>query len=203
MEKSRAMLQVGKPIQDFEFQYYDPKTDQWGRMRLYDILKEGKWVIMFWYPADFTFVCPTELADLAAFAEEFDKYNTEVISFSTDTPYVHRAWRQTEPLLKDFNFLMGSDASCRISRDLGIFSEEEEVAYRSTIIIDPEGTVRGVEVIQNNIGRSAKELVRKLAAFIYVDQHPEEVCPAEWEPGKETLKPGAELVGKVGEVWHL
>ncbi len=197
------MIQVGKPLPDFEFQYYDPKSDEWGRKRLYDILGEGKWVILFWYPADFTFVCPTELADLAAFADEFEKYNTEVISFSTDTPYVHKAWRQSEPLLKDFNFLMGSDPSCRIARDFNIFSEEDEVALRATFIVDPKGILRGLEVVQNNIGRSAKELVRKLAAFQYVDAHPNEACPAEWEPGKETLKPGADLVGRVGEVWSL
>ena len=184
------MLRPGIKFPDFEFQGYDPVSDEIKKYRLYDQLAGGYWVVLFWYPADFTFVCPTELEDLSKYAQEFEKINVRVFSFSTDSPYVHKAWRAQEPLLKNFNFVMGSDNGARIARELGIFDEEAEVALRVTFVVDPKGTLRYVEGVTNEVGRSARELIRIIKALQYVDSHPGELCPASWEEGQETLKVG-------------
>ncbi len=184
------MLRPGVRFPDITFQAYNPVEDSIEKYVLYDFLQKGKWVVLFWYPADFTFVCPTELADLAKHAQSFKDINVEVIAFSTDSPYVHKAWRQQEALLKDFNFLMGSDNGGRIARELGIFDEDAEVALRVTFVIDPKGTLRFVEGVTTEVGRSARELLRIIKALQYVDSHPGELCPASWEEGQETLKVG-------------
>ncbi len=158
---------------------------------------KGKWVILFFYPADFTFVCPTELEDLANHYEEIKKLNAEVLSVSTDTVYAHKAWHDTSDAVKKINFPMVADPTGNITRDYGVYIEGEGLALRGTFIIDPEGNLKTIEVHANGIGRSGKELIRKLQAAQFVAKYGDQVCPANWEPGKDTLKPGLDLVGKI------
>lgn len=157
----------------------------------------GKWLILFFYPADFTFVCPTELAELADNYEEFKKLGAEVISISTDTVFVHKAWHDSSPAIKKINFPMAADPTGRLCRAFGVYIEEQGLSWRGTFIIDPDGIVKACEMHDNSIGRSAVELLRKLQAAQYVREHSGEVCPASWKPGAATLKPGLDLVGKI------
>lgn len=158
---------------------------------------KGKWVILFFYPADFTFVCPTELGELANKYEEFTKQGAEILSVSTDTPFVHKAWHDASETIKKVKFPMVADPSHEISWKYDTLIEEEGVALRGSFLIDPEGILKASEIHDNSIGRSADELLRKLEAAKFVEEHGGEVCPASWEPGKETLKPGLDLVGKI------
>jgi peroxiredoxin (alkyl hydroperoxide reductase subunit C) len=161
----------------------------------------GKWLILFFYPADFTFICPTELEDMAEKYEAFQKLGAEVISVSTDTVFVHKAWHDTSDAIKKIKFPMAADPSGDFSSMFGVLIEEGDdagLALRGSIIIDPEGVIRAMEINDNSIGRNADELFRKLQAAKYVHEHGgKEVCPARWEPGDDTLKPGLDLVGKI------
>jgi len=157
----------------------------------------GRWVVLFFYPADFTFVCPTELEDMQKHYEEFQKEGAEIISVSTDTVYVHKAWHDHSPAIKTLTYPMAADANHTLSELFGVLIEEEGVALRGTFIIDPEGVIKGIEVNDNSIGRNAKETLRKLKAAKYVKEHPGNVCPASWDEGSDTLKPGLDLVGKI------
>lgn len=158
---------------------------------------KGKWVILCFYPADFTFVCPTELEDLANHYEELKKLNAEVLSISTDTVFVHKAWHDTSEAIKKIKFPMVADPTGAITRAYGVYIEDEGLALRGTFIIDPEGQLKTMEIHANGIGRSSKELLRKLQAAQFVAKYGDQVCPANWEPGKDTLKPGLDLVGKI------
>lgn len=158
---------------------------------------QGKWLILFFYPADFTFVCPTELMELAASYEEFQKENAEIISISTDTIYAHKAWRDMSGSIKKINFPMASDPTGGVCQIFGTYMEEEGISLRGTFLIDPKGILRTIEIHDNSIGRSSAELLRKLRAAIFVEAHGGEVCPASWKPGEKTLKPGMDLVGKI------
>jgi len=158
---------------------------------------KGKWVVLFFYPADFTFVCPTELGELADSYEKIKKMGAEVISVSVDTAFVHKAWHDHSPTIKKIKFPMLADPARRVCKNYWTLIEDEGVALRATYIIDPEGKVKAFEFHDNNIGRSAEELIRKLEAAIYVSKHSGEVCPMNWKPGKKTLKPGLDLVGKI------
>ena len=158
---------------------------------------KGKWVILFFYPADFTFVCPTELGELANNYEKFKELNTEIISVSTDTAFVHKAWHDTSETIKKIEYPMLADPTRKITTEYGTLIEEEGLSLRATIIIDPEGIIKAFEFHDNNIGRNINELLRKIQAAQYVENHNGEVCPMNWEPGKETLKPSIDLVGKI------
>jgi peroxiredoxin (alkyl hydroperoxide reductase subunit C) len=158
---------------------------------------KGKWVVVFFYPADFTFVCPTELGEMADKYEEFKAQGAEILSVSTDTPFVHKAWHDTSETIKKIKFPMVADPTHEISWKYGVLIEEEGVALRGSFLIDPEGILKAFEVHDNSIGRSADELFRKLEAAKFVEEHGGEVCPANWKPGSETLKPGLDLVGKI------
>ncbi len=162
-------------------------------------LKEarGKWLILFFYPADFTFVCPTELVEMAQLYEQFKAEGAEVMSVSTDTEFVHKAWHDNSPAIKQINFPMLADPAGELSRVLGVYIPEEGLSLRGTFIIDPEGKIKACEIHDNSIGRNANELLRKLQAAKFVYEHNGEVCPASWKPGASTLKPGIELVGKI------
>jgi len=157
------------------------------------------------YPADFTFVCPTELEDLAKLYPKFKEMNAEVLSFSTDTVHTHKAWHDTSPSIKQIEYPMGADPSGKISYAFGTLIEggdmplvvDEGLSLRGSFIIDPTGILRTIEIHDNSIGRSAKETLRKLQAAQFVDSHPGNVCPASWEPGDDTLEPGMDLVGKI------
>lgn len=158
---------------------------------------KGNWLVLFFYPADFTFVCPTELEEMADSYAKLQKLGAEVVSVSTDTVFVHKAWHDQSPTIKKITYPMAADPTGKLSREFGIYIENEGLALRGTFVLNPEGELAFYEVNNNNIGRSVDELLRKLEAAIYVKEHDGQVCPASWKPGKITLKPGLELVGKI------
>lgn len=158
---------------------------------------KGKWSVFFFYPADFTFVCPTELGDLADHYAQLQEMGVEVYSVSTDTHFTHKAWHDTSDTIKKINFPMIGDPTGAISRNFDVMIEEEGLALRGTFVIDPEGKIKVAEVHDLGIGRAATELVRKVQAAKYVAEHDGEVCPASWQPGEETLAPSLDLVGKI------
>jgi len=158
---------------------------------------KGKWVVLFFYPANFTFVCPTELEDLAEHYEEFKKINTEILSVSTDTVFAHKAWHDISEAIKKVKYPMVADPTAVLAETFQTYIDTEGVSLRGSFIIDPDGILKAYEVHDNSIGRSATELLRKLQAAIFVREHNGEVCPANWYPGKSTLKPGLDLVGKI------
>lgn len=158
---------------------------------------KGKWVVLFFYPADFTFVCPTELGELADNYEEFKKLNTEVISVSVDTAFVHKAWHDNSETIKKIKFPMLADPARRVTKAYWTLIEEEGVSLRATYFINPEGKIKAFEFHDNGIGRSVEETLRKLQAAQFVEKNKGEVCPMNWKPGNKTLKPGLDLVGKI------
>jgi peroxiredoxin len=158
---------------------------------------KGKWSVVFFYPADFTFVCPTELEDLADNYAEFQKLGVEIYSVSTDTHFAHKAWHDTSAAIKKIKYTMVGDPTLAISRNFDVLIEEAGLADRGTFVVDPSGTIQIVEVTAGGIGRDAKELLRKLKAAQYVAAHPGEVCPAAWKEGAKTLAPSLDLVGKI------
>lgn len=158
---------------------------------------KGKWSVVFFYPADFTFVCPTELGDLADFYPKLQEMGVEIYSVSTDTHFTHKAWHDASETIKKINFPMVADPTGVISRNFEVMIEEEGLALRGTFVINPEGQIKVAEIHDLGIGRSAKELVRKIQAAQYVASHDGEVCPASWQPGEETLSPSLDLVGKI------
>ena len=158
---------------------------------------EGKWALFFFYPADFTFVCPTELEDLADKYEQLKGMGVEVFSVSTDTHFVHKAWHDASDTIKKIKYTMLADPTGVLSRGFGVYKEDEGVAYRGTFLVNPEGLIKIAEVQDNSIGRNADELVRKIEAAQFVATHDGEVCPAKWKQGDATLKPSIDLVGKI------
>ncbi len=158
---------------------------------------KGKWSIFFFYPADFTFVCPTELGDMADSYEAFKKMGVEVYSVSTDTHFTHKAWHDTSDTIKKIKYPMLADPTGVLSRGFGVYIEEEGLAYRGTFVVNPEGKIKVAEVHDNGIGRDASELMRKVQAAQFIAKNPNEVCPAKWKPGSETLKPSLDLVGRI------
>jgi peroxiredoxin len=158
---------------------------------------KGKWAVFFFYPADFTFVCPTELVDLAEKYEELKKMGVEVYSVSCDTHFVHKAWHDASDSIKKINYPMLADPLGVLAKGFGVFIEEAGMAYRGTFVVDPEGKIKIAEIQDNSIGRNAEELVRKIAAAQFVASNPGEVCPAKWKQGAQTLKPSIDLVGKI------
>ncbi|MCB1963525.1 MAG: peroxiredoxin [Rhodocyclaceae bacterium] len=157
----------------------------------------GKWSVVFFYPADFTFVCPTELGDLADHYPQLKDMGVEVYSVSTDTHFTHKAWHDASETIKKINYAMIGDPTGTISRNFEVMIEEEGLALRGTFVINPEGEIKVAEIHDLGIGRDAKELVRKIQAAQYVAAHPGEVCPAKWTPGESTLAPSLDLVGKI------
>jgi peroxiredoxin (alkyl hydroperoxide reductase subunit C) len=158
---------------------------------------KGKWSVVFFYPADFTFVCPTELGDLADNYEEFKKLGVEIYSVSTDTHFTHKAWHDTSEEIGKIQYPMIGDPTGQITRNFGVMIEEDGLADRGTFVIDPEGKIQIVEINAGGIGRDAQELLRKVKAAQYVAAHPGEVCPAKWKEGEATLTPSLDLVGKI------
>ncbi|MDO6745668.1 alkyl hydroperoxide reductase subunit C [Gilvimarinus sp. 1_MG-2023] len=158
---------------------------------------KGKWAVVFFYPADFTFVCPTELGDLADNYEEFKRLGVEVYSVSTDTHFTHKAWHDSSETIGKIQFPMIGDPTGAITRSFGVMIEEEGIADRGTFVIDPEGRVQIVEITAGGVGRDANELIRKIKAAQYVANNPGEVCPAKWKEGEQTLAPSLDLVGKI------
>lgn len=157
----------------------------------------GKWSVVFFYPADFTFVCPTELGDLADNYAEFQAIGTEIYAVSTDTHFTHKAWHASSETIGKISYPMVGDPTGEISRNFEVLIEEAGLADRGTFVIDPEGKIQIIEINAGGVGRNAAELLRKVKAAQYVAAHPNEVCPANWEEGEETLAPSLDLVGKI------
>ena len=157
----------------------------------------GQWSVFFFYPADFTFVCPTELGDLADKYQELKDLGVEVYSVSTDTHFTHKAWHDSSPTIGKITYPMLADPTGALSRAFGVYIEDEGLAYRGSFVVDPDGLIKIAEVQDNAVGRNADELVRKVKASQFVANNDGEVCPANWQLGKETLKPGLDLVGKI------
>ncbi len=195
----QAPLHVGDTVPDFEMETYNPAEGQFGKLSLARLREQLKWTILVFYPADFTFVCPTELADLAEKYEALKALGAEVASVSTDTKFSHLAWRNSEKLLAQLSCPMAADPSGAISRLFGVYDAATGLALRGTFIINPEGKLVSSEVNFYNVGRNADELLRKMEANAYLAQHPDEACPAKWQRGSKTLKPSEKMVGKVFE----
>jgi peroxiredoxin (alkyl hydroperoxide reductase subunit C) len=184
---------INSKVPDFKVQAYH--NDKFVTVSQNDL--KGKWSIFFFYPADFTFVCPTELGDMADKYAQFKELGVEVYSVSTDTHFTHKAWHDASDTIKKIQFPMLADPTGHLSRAFGVHIEEEGLAYRGTFLVNPEGQIKLAEVNDNGIGRNADELFRKVQAAQYVASHDGEVCPAKWTPGEKTLKPGLNLVGKI------
>ena len=187
------MALIGKEISDFTVKAF--VNGEFKDISKADVL--GKWSVFVFYPADFTFVCPTELEDLADLYEEFQKAGVEVYSVSTDSHYVHKAWHDASDTIKKIKFPMLADPTGKLCRDFEVYIEEEGVALRGSFIVNPEGKIVAYEVNDNSIGREGAELLRKVQAAQFVAAHGDQVCPAKWRPGAETLKPSLDLVGKL------
>src|SRR5688572_6464499 len=158
---------------------------------------KGKWSVVFFYPADFTFVCPTELGDLADLYPEFKKLGVEIFSVSTDTHFTHKAWHDSSDTIGRIKYPMVGDPTGVITRNFGVMIESDGLADRGSFVIDPEGRIQIVEITAGGVGRDARELLRKVKAAQYVAAHPGEVCPAKWKEGEATLTPSLDLVGKI------
>lgn len=192
------MIKIGQRISDLEIANLKLDTfqnEKIKKLKLSDY--KGKWLVLIFYPADFTFVCPTELEDAAKYYKEFKKLGAEILSVSTDTAFVHKAWHDSSPSIKKIKYPMVADPTGKLCREFGTYIEEEGVSLRASFIIDPKSVIKAYEVHDNSIGRSVSELLRKLQAAVFVYKHGGEVCPANWKPGEKTLKPGLDLVGKI------
>jgi peroxiredoxin (alkyl hydroperoxide reductase subunit C) len=193
MENETVMPMIGRKLPSMELNAF--QDNEFKKINLDEY--RGKWVILFFYPADFTFVCPTELEEMANTYPSFQQLNCEVLSVSTDTEFVHKAWFDNSPSINKVKFPMLADPTGRLCRALGTYIQEEGLSYRATVIVDPEGNIKTYEIHDNGIGRSAAETLRKLQAAHFVAEHGDQVCPANWQPGGDTLQPGINLVGKI------
>ena len=187
------MVQIGQRIPDFDVQAFHNEEVETVKLSG----QKGKWLVLIFYPADFTFICPTELEEAANYYEEFKKLGAEIMSVSTDTVFVHKAWHDQSPAISKIKFPMVADPTGKLCREFGTYIEDQGLSLRGSFIINPDGVLVAFEVHDNSIGRSAKELLHKLQAAVYVKENEGLVCPASWEPGRETLKPGLDLVGKI------
>ena len=187
------MSLINKELFDFKANCYH--NGEFKEVTTQDVL--GKWSVFFFYPADFSFVCPTELEDLADHYESFKNMNCEIYSVSTDTHFVHKAWADASESIGKIQYPMLADPNGNLSRFFEVMIEEEGQALRGTFILDPEGKIKAYEVHDLGIGRNAEELIRKVQAAQFVAEHGNLVCPARWKPGAKTLTPGIDLVGKI------
>ena len=203
-----CQVKVGESVPDFEFEVFQKKgpSAQGAVKKLSLSSLRGKWVVLVFYPADFTFVCPTELEELAKLYPKFVAANAEVISVSCDTVFTHKAWHDASEGIRAIEYPMAADPSGKLAYAFGVYIEggeahltpDEGLALRGTFIIDPAGTLRAMEVNDNSMGRKGAEALRKLQMAQYVETHKGQVCPASWEPGDDTLKDGdLDLVGKL------
>ena len=187
------MSLINRKIPEFKVQAFH--NGEFRSVTHQDVL--GKWSVFFFYPADFTFVCPTELGDLADKYAQLKAMGVEVYAVSTDTHFVHKAWHDTSDTIKKIRYPMLADPTALLAQAFCVYIEEEGLAYRGTFVANPEGLIKVAEIHDNGIGRNSDELVRKIQAAQFVASHPGEVCPAKWTPGASTLKPGLDLVGKI------
>lgn len=185
------MSLINEEIADFSLQAFD--QGEFRTITKKDVL--GKWSVFFFYPADFTFVCPTELSDLADCYDDFKKTGCEIYSVSCDSHFVHKAWHDASDTIKKIHWPMLADPTGTLARSFDVMIEEDGMAERGSFIVNPEGKIVACEVIAGNVGRNAKELFRRVQASQFVAEHGDEVCPAKWQPGEKTLKPSLDLVG--------
>jgi len=200
-DETFAPLQLGQKIQNFAFSTYNPVENRFEEHTLYEYALAKKWLVLYFYPADFTFVCPTELSDLAKYQDQLEQLGIDIVSVSTDTKFSHLAWCKAEHLLKHIKFQMASDPTGELASFFGIYDAAAGTALRGTFIINPDGILVGSEVNYYNVGRNALELLRKMRAYTYLYDRPEQVCPAAWEEGQELLTPSEKLVGRVSEYY--
>ncbi|MFH2021463.1 MAG: redoxin domain-containing protein [archaeon] len=190
------MVKIGEEIPDMKFDVFHNNDFK----NLGFSAFKRKWLVLMFYPADFTFVCPTELEEAAENYEKFKALNAEIISISTDTKFSHFAWHESSKAIAKIKYPMAADPTGKICKEFGTYIEAGEdagLSLRGTFIVSPDGVLKAMDIHDNSIGRSAEEILRKLEAAVYVSGHEGEVCPASWKPGKQTLKPGAALVGKI------
>jgi peroxiredoxin (alkyl hydroperoxide reductase subunit C) len=192
-------LRVGQDVPHFELETYDPAAGDFGKFSLEAAKRSGRWTVLVFYPADFTFVCPTELADIAAKQDALKALGADVYGVSTDTKFAHLAWRNSERLLADVRYALAADPTGAVSKLFGVYDGGSGLALRGTFIINPEGRLVSSEINFYNVGRDADELLRKVEANTYLVGHPEQACPAKWKPGSKTLTPSKDMVGKVYE----
>jgi peroxiredoxin (alkyl hydroperoxide reductase subunit C) len=187
------MVKIGQEVADFEIEIF--QKEEIKKVKLSDY--KGKWVVLIFYPADFTFVCPTELKEAALLYDKFQAAGAEIISVSTDTAFVHKAWHDESEAIKVVDYPMGADPTGNICKQFGVYIDDAGLALRGTFIIDPDGVLKTLEMHDLGIGRSAIEALRKLEAAKFVREFGDQVCPAGWTPGADTLTPGLDLVGKI------
>ena len=188
---------IGKPAPSFEMDAFLSETVEVKKVRLEEF--KGKWLILYFYPADFTFVCPTELKDLAELYSTIQQIGGEVMTISTDTVYAHKAWLEIEMLLKNVKYPMAADPNGAYSKAYGAYDEALGLARRATFIIDPDGVLRVSYIVDEPIGRSSNEVVRLLNALKFVRENPGLACPASWDKGDPALKPSVRIAGHVHE----
>lgn len=184
---------INKQLFDFETDAY--RQGEFLKVNTEDVL--GKWSIFFFYPADFSFVCPTELGDVQDHYTEIQAAGCEVYSVSTDSHFVHKAWADATDTIGRLEYTMLADPNGKISRFFGVMDEEAGQAFRGSFIVNPSGEIKAYEIHDMGIGRNAEELVRKLEAAVFVEEHGDQVCPANWKPGEDTIAPSLDLVGKI------
>lgn len=187
------MSMINKEVGDFKANAFF--NDEFKTVSKSDI--SGKWSVFFFYPADFTFVCPTELEDLAEKYEKFKEIGCEIYAVSTDTHFVHKAWHDSSERIKKIHFPMLADPTHKLSQDFEVLIQSDGMSERGTFIVNPDCKIVGYEVTAGNVGRNAEELLRKVQACQFVHTHGDEVCPAKWQPGAQTLKPSLDLVGRL------
>ncbi len=187
------MSLINREVADFSVQSFH--NGEFKTITKEDI--KGKWSVFFFYPADFTFICPTELEDLADKYEEFKSINCEIFSVSCDTHFVHKAWYDTSERIKKINYPMLADPTHSLSEDFEVYIDRDGMSERGTFVVNPKGKIVAYEINAGNVGRNAEELLRKVKASQFVYEHGDEVCPAKWKPGDETLKPSLDLVGRL------
>ena len=184
---------VGKKIPDISLEIF--QNNETKKIKFSDYI--GKWLVLLFYPADFTFICPTELSEAADLYDKFEAEGAEVMSVSTDTVFTHKAWHDNSPSIKKIKYPMIADPTGKLCRMFGTYLENDGLSLRASVIIDPHRVVKSYELHDNSIGRNTAEILRKLQAAKFVEEHDGQVCPASWQPGKDTLKPGMDLVGKI------
>ncbi|MBP3853559.1 MAG: peroxiredoxin [Erysipelotrichaceae bacterium] len=187
------MSLINKEVSEFTLTAF--QNDEFKEVTRDDI--QGKWSVFFFYPADFTFICPTELEDLENNYAQFKEIGCEIYSVSTDTHYVHKAWHDHSQRIRKITYPMLADPTHALSKDFSVLIEEEGTAERATFIVNPDCQIVAYEINAGNVGRNADELLRKVRASQFVYEHGDEVCPAKWQPGEKTLKPSLDLVGKL------
>lgn len=192
-----AIAKIDTEAPSFDLPFYDPKKDEDGRISSSDL--KGKWYVLFYYPADFTFVCPTELKDMAEQEAKFKELNVEVLAASTDTVFSHRAWVKHEGLMKNFPYKMLADHSTDVADIYNILDEESGIAGRGTFVVDPDGILRTLEVTSGPLGRNSDELIRKIEALQFMRENPTQACPAKWAVWSKTLTPSIKIAGEVEE----